>query len=280
MALKNRRMFELRLGKAGLTLFIIGMSFLLFSGFLIGVVVGKHMDAYPEQYAFGMMGLIRDRLIAASPKAAKKDAGDVDEETFNLTFYDTLGGKKEGTAPGSRSSDAKSKAPDVPAGKAAPTAKTPRKEASVEPSEHAVNKPPPQALQGEGGLKRQPPLAEGPVNSAEVKNPSLSQSAVAPQVKTAPTAGSGRFEVQAAAYRDEQQAQRMVKKFAALGFAPHVVMKDLSEKGRWFRVIVGGFESREKAQEASERIVAKFRGLKCVIRASGRSENENVREPD
>jgi cell division septation protein DedD len=72
----------------------------------------------------------------------------------------------------------------------------------------------------------------------------------------------------------------MVKKFAALGFAPHVVMKDLSEKGRWFRVIVGGFESREKAKEASERIVAKFRGLKCVIRASGRSENENVREPD
>jgi hypothetical protein len=138
MALKNRRMFELRLGKAGLTLFIIGMSFLLFSGFLIGVVVGKHMDAYPEPYAFGMMGLIRDRLIAASPKAVKKDAGDVDEETFNLTFYDTLGGKKEGTAPGSRSSDTKNKAPDVPAGQVAAPAKTPRKEAPVESPEETA----------------------------------------------------------------------------------------------------------------------------------------------
>jgi cell division protein FtsN len=280
MALKNRRMFELRLGKAGLTLFIIGMSFLLFSGFLIGVVVGKHMDAYPEPYAFGMMGLIRDRLIAASPKAVKKDAGDVDEETFNLTFYDTLGGKKEGTAPGGRSSDTKNKAPDVPAGQVAAQAKTPRKEAPVEPPEHVVSETPPQALPGEGGLKRQRPLTEGPVGDAGAKNPLLSQAPAAPQVKTAPPAGSGRFEIQAAAYRDEQQAQRMVKKFAALGFAPHVVMKDLSEKGRWFRVIVGGFESREKAKEASERIVAKFRGLKCVIRASGRSENENVREPD
>jgi cell division protein FtsN len=258
MALKNRRMFELRLGKAGLTFFIIGMSFMIFSGFLIGVVLGKHMEAYPEQYAFGMMGLIRDRLIAVSPKAVKKETGDVDEETFSLTFYDTLGGRKQ----------------------VVPPAKTPKKEAPVEPPGKVVSKPSLQAIPVEGGLKRQPQLAKGPDGDAGAQNPPVSQATAVPQVKTAPPAGSGRFEIQAAAYREEQQAQRMVKKFTALGFTPHVVMKDLSEKGRWFRVIVGGFESREKAQEASERIVAKFRGLKCVIRASGRSGNENVREPD
>jgi cell division septation protein DedD len=280
MALKNRRMFELRLGKAGLTLFIIGMSILLFSGFLIGVVVGKHMEAYPEQYAFGMMGLIRDRLIAVSPKAVKKDAGDVEEEAFNLTFYDTLGGKKEGAAQGSRSSDAKNKVPDIPAGQVAPSAKKPIKESPVEPPGQVVSETHPQALPGEGGLKRQPPLTEGPVGDAGAKNSPPSPSATAQQVKTPPPAGSGRFEIQAAAYREERQAERLAKKFTALGFTSHVVVKDFAEKGRWFRVIVGGFESREKAQEASERIVAKFRGLKCVIRASGRSEKENVREPD
>ncbi len=54
MAAKNRRMFELRLGKLGLILFIGGMSLLLFSMFLLGVVVGKHMEAYPERYSSGL----------------------------------------------------------------------------------------------------------------------------------------------------------------------------------------------------------------------------------
>lgn len=273
MAIKNRRLFELRLGKLGLFLFIIGMSFLLFFGFLFGVIVGKHMEAYPEQYAFGMMGLVRDRLIAAAPKAVKKEAGDVEEEDFNLTFYDTLGGKKGGTASGSRSDDAKNKTPDASAGQTAPPASTPGKEAPVASPEVAASQTfPPARAGGEGG-QRQTPLVEGPVGTTGTQDPSASQEKAAPQAKTARPAGSGRFEIQVAAYRDERQAQRMVKKFAALGFSPHVVMKDFSEKGRWFRVIVGGFENREEAKEASERIVAKFRGLKCVIRASPKSES-------
>lgn len=270
---KNRRVFELRLGKLGLILFIIGMSFLLFSGFLIGVVVGKHMEAYPEQYAFGMMELIRDRLIAASPKAADKDAPDVEEEKFNLTFYETLGKKKGGKAPESRNGDVKSKTPDIPAGQVAPLGGTPRNEAPVASPGDAVSQTTPALAAGEGGRKKTP-SAEEPAGATGTQNPPVSP-ATAPQVKMSPPAGKGRFEIQAAAYRERRQAEQMVEKFTALGFSPQVVMKDLREKGRWFRVIVDGFESREKAQEASERMVAKVRGLKCVIRASGSGENGN-----
>jgi len=275
MAIKNRRVFELRLGKLGLILFIIGMSFLLFSGFLIGVVVGKHMEAYPEQYASGMMELIRDRLIAASPKAVDKDAQDVEEEKFNLTFYDTLGGKKGGTAPGSRKSDANNKTPDTPAGQVAPPVDTLRKEAPVASPEDSVSQTPVPAPAGEGGKKGQIPLTEGPAGATGTQNPSVSKATAAPLLKKALPAGSGRFEIQAAAYRERRQAERLVKKFTALGFSPKVVIKDLREKGRWFHVIVGGFESRQKAQEAADRMVAKIRGLKCVIRASGSNGNEN-----
>ena len=232
MTLKNRRVFELRLGKSGLVVFIVGMSFLLFCGFLLGVVVGKHMDAYPEQYAFGLMGLVRDSLIAASPTEVKKEAGDVEEETFNLTFYDTLGVKKEGAAAG---------------------------------------RTPPPAPSGEGSPKRQAAPAESPAGATVAQSPSPSQGDAVPQVKEASPSGGGRFEIQVAAYRDERQAQRMVKRFAALGYSPHVVSRDLAEKGLWFRVILAGFESREEANEASERIVAKFRGIKCVIRPAGNS---------
>ena len=69
MAAKNRRVFELRLGKLGLILFIGGMSVLLFSCFLLGIFVGKHMEAYPERYSTGIAELIRDRLLAASAPA-------------------------------------------------------------------------------------------------------------------------------------------------------------------------------------------------------------------
>ncbi|MEK7826928.1 MAG: hypothetical protein AAB299_04195, partial [Thermodesulfobacteriota bacterium] len=68
MAAKNRRAFELRLGKLGLILFIGGISLLLFSMFLLGILVGKHMEAYPERYSAGMAELIYDRLFASAPQ--------------------------------------------------------------------------------------------------------------------------------------------------------------------------------------------------------------------
>ena len=275
MALKNRRVFELKLGKLGLVVFIIGMSFLLFSGFLIGVVVGKHMEAYPERYASGMMELIRDRLLAASPKAADKDARDVGEEKFNLTFYDTLGRKKRGTAPRSRNGDAKNKTPEIPAGQVAPPVNPLRKEAPVASPADGVSQTPLPAPAGEGSQKKQIPLPEGQDGATGAQNPSVSEATAGLLLKTPSPAGNGRFEIQAAAYRERRQAERLVKKFTALGFSPHVVMKDLPEKGRWFRVIVGGFESREKAREAADRMIAKIRGLKCVVRASGSKGNRN-----
>ena len=120
MASKNRRMFELRLGKLGLVLFIIGMSLLLFFSFLLGVLVGKHMEAYPERYSSGLTELIRDRVLASKPKVGEKEVKEVGEEKFDLTFYDTLGGDKGKAGEGSLNADAKNKDPEVPAGQSAP----------------------------------------------------------------------------------------------------------------------------------------------------------------
>jgi cell division protein FtsN len=83
--------------------------------------------------------------------------------------------------------------------------------------------------------------------------------------------GEGRFEIQVAAYRDRPKAEQTIEKLKPLGFAFRVVMKDLPGKGRWFRVIVGGFENREKAKATADRIAGKVRGVKCVIRSSGKN---------
>lgn len=253
MALKNRRMFELRLGKLGLLLFIIGMSFLLFSGFLTGVFVGKQLEADPELYASGVIALIRDRLFPPVPKAAGKGAPPPGEEKFDLTFYETLGGKK----------------------KAASAANPPGKENPAAPPAAAAQQRIPPIPADEGNRKKQAPNAEGPAPATGAQIPPASEAAAAPpQAKKSPP-GNVRFEIQAAAYRERLQAEELVKKMAALGFSSQIVMKDLPGKGRWFRVIAEGFDSREAAQEAAERMVAGIRGLKCVIRAAGKNGNGN-----
>jgi cell division septation protein DedD len=231
-------MFELRLGKVGLILFIGGMSLLLFSMFLAGIVVGKHMEAYPDHYAQGIVELIRDRWFAAAPKAGKTaspaaEQGTIDaqaggEADFGLTFYDTLGGRKKG---------------------------------AVVESQTVTGKDTPPEIMADAGAKKSSEKSLGlPVPDA-------------PSPKATEASGKGQFEVQAAAYREREKAEAMVGEFATLGFSPQVVMKDLPGKGRWFRVIVGGFENREKAQDAADKLAGKVRGLNCVIRPSGKNGN-------
>jgi cell division protein FtsN len=273
MTLKNRRLFELRLGKLGLLIFVSGMSLLLFSSFLIGVIVGKHMEAYPERYSSGLTEMIRDRLLTDPTMARGKDAQVVKDEKFGLTFYETLGGDKGAAAAGDRIGDAKNKNSETPAGQIVSPANQPKKEVPASISGEAVSKTIPTVPSGESGLQKQPPLAAGPVVESGVQKPPVSPVPSTQKAKAAVQAETGRFEIQAAAYREKPQAEQLVKSLKAFGFSPHVVMKDLPGKGRWFRVIVGGFESRERAREIAEQMAGKIRGLNCVIRASENNGN-------
>jgi cell division septation protein DedD len=275
MALKNRRIFELRLGKLGLVLFISGMSLLLFSFFLIGVVVGKHMEAYPERYSSGLTELIHDGLVTAPPKARGADTQDVKEEKLGLTFYETLGGDKGTAALANRNGEVKNKKSEIPAGQLAPPANVPETELPTVIPRDTVNKTAPTAPIDQGGLKKQTPSAEGLAGEAGMQKPAVSPvpTPTAPKEKVSAQADTRRFEIQVAAYREKRQAEQIVKKLKDLGFLPHVVMKDLPGKGRWFRVIVDGFESKEKAREIAGQMAGQISGLSCVIRASGSSGN-------
>ncbi len=83
-------------------------------------------------------------------------------------------------------------------------------------------------------------------------------------------AAKGHFEIQVAAHQDEKKAEQIAQKLKPLGFASRVAAKEIPGKGKWFRVIVGGFETRGKAKAAADRIDTKLRGVKCVVRSSGK----------
>jgi cell division septation protein DedD len=280
MAAKNRRIFELRLGKLGLILFIGGMSLLLFSMFLLGIFVGKQMEAYPEKFSFGLEGMIRERLLGSTPptgktalsaEAGKRDVPAGGEENVGLTFYDTLGRKKGGAGSGKTGAAMKDQPPEKSASSPALTEKPAIPEPSSAPVAGVVgNAAPPVA--GRDGKKPIPLPEKKPAVDSGSGIPAAVPAGVAPGGEGIP--GEGRFEIQVAAYQDRPKAEQMIRKLKLLGFAPRVVMKEIPGKGTWFRVIVGGFEDREKAKGAADQIAGKIRGVKCVIRAAGKNGGE------
>ena len=279
MAAKNRRAFELRLGKPGLILFIGGISLLLFSMFLLGILVGKHMEAYPERYSAGMAELIYDRLFASAPQrerapppaeSSAKGEPTGGEESFGLTFYDTLAGKKGGTPAGKTAGAVKDMPPESSAPPPALTGKpaVPAPSAASAGGTNGNTDLPVPGREGDG-KKTNPP----PEKRAAMESGAKASAAVPAGILTdrGGTPEKGRFEIQVAAYQESRKAEQMMEKLSPLGFTSRVVMKELPGKGAWFRVIVGGFENREKAKAAADQIAGKIRGVKCVVRSSGKN---------
>lgn len=62
------------------------------------------------------------------------------------------------------------------------------------------------------------------------------------------TAGVG-FTIQVASFQDKARAELVSEEFKKKGYIPVISAKDLGDKGTWYRVWVGDFESEEKARE-------------------------------
>ena len=45
------------------------------------------------------------------------------------------------------------------------------------------------------------------------------------------------------------------------------------KKGKWMRITLEGFESREDAQKAADRVARKIKGLNCVVLRMGAKNN-------
>ena len=114
MTSKNVRVFELKLGKRALILFILGMSCLLFVVFLFGVTVGKNIDTYPEKYSRGFRGMMMEKLGWSSnrPESAVS-ASETAKETVKAVADEIVPEEKKTPVATSAASDEKQ--PSLPA---------------------------------------------------------------------------------------------------------------------------------------------------------------------
>ncbi len=266
---RNEKRFEFRLGKRGLLLFAAGMSVLVFASFWVGLQMGRDM----ENPAI--------RISRSSPTGTEK-AGTTATAPAKAVLTPPAGGEKAAAvSPGV-----------VPVGQAASSGAVPPPAQTAQtsvrppaPSPAAAPSPP-----SGGGVAQKgaaPPASateRTPAGSKDTATEKKAARAIAPPAPAPGVAtgsatpgksaepvketGKGKesFSLQVASYKEKAKAEETAKKLGSLGFKPRVLAVDLPAKGRWYRIVVGGFESREAAQKAADRIAKKIQGASCIIR--------------
>ncbi len=78
-------------------------------------------------------------------------------------------------------------------------------------------------------------------------------------------AAKGKFVLQVASLQDRAKAEELRGTLIQMGYDPFVDVADLPGKGKWFRVKLRGFETREDAGRVGAEIERKIRGLHCLV---------------
>jgi len=74
------------------------------------------------------------------------------------------------------------------------------------------------------------------------------------------------YRIQLASFRTQSDAVVMQKKLAKAGFASQVKKADLGDKGQWFRLYAGPYDSRDDAEAAQQNIDAQVKLKGFIIR--------------
>jgi cell division septation protein DedD len=240
----NIKNFQLKVGKAGLIIVVVGMAVLLCTAFLFGVDVGKNIDTYPDKIAAlpqKALALVwqpaKIRAAQSAPDNKNGPGKTQTQENIDLTFYNDLTSKK-----------------GIP------------KERPVSEKQPVFSPPQNGEETVTGNFNIEAQSQPGSVNEKTKEKGEPKAKEVAPSVAS----NTQKFIIQAASLKDKTEANKMNKKIASLGFLSQVIKVEIPGKGIFFRVIVFGFENKVQAQETALKI-SKKTGTSCIIK---RVDNE------
>lgn len=253
MASGNSKKMELKLGRTGITIVVLGMTILLCSAFFLGVVIGKNIDTYPQKIASipqKALALIWQKGKAyTTPDVPDNKKGEGEPKAGEapvLTFYNDLTNKK-------------GEVKDQPL--------TEKKMVETPPPK--IELPQPEAEDEKTAVGSG---LETPKKTAVVTKKAEPKKKSEVKQSDAPIAASKQsFIIQAASLQDKAKANKVSKNITALGYKSRVVKIDIKGKGSWFRVIVSGFNERAQAQAAADKITKKMKTT-CIIR---QADDEN-----
>jgi len=76
--------------------------------------------------------------------------------------------------------------------------------------------------------------------------------------------GEGIFAIQVASFHDLSRAESLVEELKKESYRAYVSPEDLEKQGRWYRVRVGNFKTKEEAESQLPKLKEKF--VDCFIR--------------
>jgi cell division protein FtsN len=88
-----------------------------------------------------------------------------------------------------------------------------------------------------------------------------------PSPKTAEKtpAAKGKFILQVVSMQDRSKAEEMRGTLIQMGYDPIVDVAEIPNKGKWYRVKLRGFETREDARRVAQEIERKLKGVQCLV---------------
>lgn len=237
--------FELRLGKLGLTVFVLGMSLALLAVFAFGVKVGKDIDSYPARIV-GIIPGFQGKVLGRPEGQEKKPEGAEEKGNFKLGFYDSLAGKKADSPDDMQ----QPQAPPPPASQTQAT--KPEAPAAAQPALGAVVAPvvPQSAARAEAKPEPKP-------NGAPRKAEETKTEAGKPE--------KGKYFIQVAALNSEAKAKELKAKLVKLGYAPRLETVNTKTKGKVYRIRMMGFANQQDAAKVMAKLEKQVPGAKCLI---------------
>lgn len=313
MATGNEKKFELKIGKTGIFVVVMGMTAFLCASFLFGVNVGQNMETYPETIASlpqralalvwrpAKIKLTREGAssgpIVNSPSSGTQPVeGAQPEENIGLTYHQTLTSKK-GVARGDSFVEKKPVISGTINDEENQTGTfhiETRKEntndekfLSQNPSEARMKGVQETVKQKESlpsDSKIQTPSSTKNVekNETETIQNSLKEKDIAKHKDAKKAEASHhknspvkhKFIIQVASLKDKSTAYKMNKDIASLGFNPKIIKAEIKGKGVLYRVVVSDMKDKEQARQAAKKISAKTK-TNCMIKSIEIKTKEN-----
>jgi len=231
---RNRRhaadTVDVSLERGQVATLVVGSVLALGAVFLLGVGMGKRLSAQPAAHP-------QAAVAAAAPTAKTAAAPAQAPKVPALTFHDALTEQRvDDGGPAHAAHGAK--------GHAAPAHHAKAHHAKV--AAKAPAKTPAHAAKVAAKV-----ADAAPAHPAGAKAPSQAAS------------GDTAFSIQVASSRDEGDTRRLAKKLVAAGYDARVVPADIPGRGRWYRVRVGHFPSRESAslKQAEIKVAVNLSGI-------------------
>lgn len=213
--------------------------------FVLGVMIGRRVEARTHPERAGAAGAVSDPLAALDQLAAGEGG-----EGPGLAFAETLRNQSEGGPLGPV---------DVSLEKAAALAQAAGQPAAGQPAAAPKVELKPEAKPEPKGAEVKPePKPEPKLEPKLEPKPEPAKAVVTPD--------RAKFTLQLSSFQTRAEADAFTADLQNSGYAPYIVSAEVEGKGTWFRVRVGQYASQEAALAAKSDFEAKQKIIAYVTR--------------